>query len=101
MFAVNVLAQDDIELAARFSARMTAAERFGAGEWLSKVTGAPVLASAYVSFDCRVIDFSDVGSHRIFFGAVAQVTLGREESAPLMYGLGAYGNFALPLGQTA
>jgi flavin reductase (DIM6/NTAB) family NADH-FMN oxidoreductase RutF len=51
-------------------------ERFSLGEWTTLKTGAPVLASAVVAFDCRVIEIKAVASHNVVFGAVEAVRLG-------------------------
>ena len=39
-------------------------------------TGAPVLASAVVAFDCRTIEIKAMASHNVVFGAVEAVRLG-------------------------
>ena len=39
-------------------------------------TGAPVLASAVVAFDCRVVEIKAVASHNVIFGAVEDIRLG-------------------------
>ena len=39
-------------------------------------TGSPVLTSAVIAFDCRIIEMRSVGSHNVFFGAVEAVRLG-------------------------
>jgi flavin reductase (DIM6/NTAB) family NADH-FMN oxidoreductase RutF len=51
-------------------------ERFAQGEWLTLKTGAPVLASAVVAFDCRTIEIKAMASHNVVFGAVEAVRLG-------------------------
>jgi flavin reductase (NADH)/flavin reductase len=95
IFAVNVLAADDHGLAKRFSGAETGEARFAAGEWITAKTGAPVLASALVSFDCRLANAVDVGSHGVFFGEVQAVSLGGGEAPPLLYAQGTYGSFGL------
>ena len=52
------------------------ADRFAAGEWTTLATGAPVLTSAVVAFDCRVSEIKAVGSHNVIFGVVETVHLG-------------------------
>ena len=39
-------------------------------------TGAPVLASAVIAFDCRTIEIKAVASHYVVFGVVEAVRLG-------------------------
>jgi len=52
-------------------------ERFSAGEWITLKTGAPVLASAVVSLDCRTIETKAMASHNVVFGAVEAVRMGQ------------------------
>jgi flavin reductase len=56
-------------------------ERFSAGEWITLKTGAPVLASAVVSFDCRTIETKAMASHNVVFGAVEAVRMGQSGPA--------------------
>ena len=39
-------------------------------------TGSPVLTSAVIAFDCRIVEVRSVASHNVFFGAVETVRLG-------------------------
>lgn len=54
-------------------------ERFAAAGWTTLVTGAPVLVSAAVSFDCRVTRITEVGTHDVLFCEVLAVQDGDEE----------------------
>src|SRR5436305_16693 len=36
----------------------------------------PVLVSAVIAFDCRIVEVRSVGSHNVFFGAVETVRAG-------------------------
>jgi flavin reductase len=77
VFCVNTLRADEEAVADRFAGRTgTREERFLTGDWTTLVTGAPVLASAFVAFDCRVIEIKAVASHNVIFGAVEDVRLG-------------------------
>jgi flavin reductase len=77
VFCVNTLRADEESIADVFAGRTgTREERFLAGHWVTLVTGAPVLASAFVAFDCRVIEIKAVASHNVIFGAVEDVRLG-------------------------
>lgn len=93
-FAVNVLDQQDAAIASRFATPMPPAERFALGAWHALATGAPVLASAAAAFDCRILSQTDMGSHSVFYGAVAAVALAPGEAMPLLYAHGNYGGFA-------
>src|SRR5690242_18223775 len=54
--SVNLLSIEHERLARRFATKraMLAEDRFGAGDWCQRVTGAPVLADALAALDCRV-----------------------------------------------
>ena len=75
---INTLCADEEAIADLFAGRGAGeiSERFATAEWLTLETGAPVLASAVVAFDCRVIEIKAVASHNVIFGAVAAVHLG-------------------------
>lgn len=89
-FAVNVLAAKNQDLSDRFASAVSGDERFDHGQWSELVTGAPVLDSALVNFDCIVRSFVDVGSHGVFFGEVQAVRVS-DETDPLLYSKGRYG----------
>ena len=62
------------------------------GEWGELSTGAPVLASALASFDCRVAAVHRVTTHRILIGQV--VAIGGGGSGPgLVYRHRRFGGF--------
>ena len=78
VFCVNTLGADAEPLADMFAGRSGAQmeARFQLGTWGALATGAPVLASAVVVLDCRVVDIKAVASHYVIFGGVAAVQLG-------------------------
>ncbi len=78
VFCVNTLGAEAAAMADLFAGRtgVFAAERFGSGEWTTLATGAPVLVSAVVAFDCRIVDIKAVASHNVIFGAVEAVRFG-------------------------
>jgi flavin reductase (DIM6/NTAB) family NADH-FMN oxidoreductase RutF len=65
------------------------AQRFLQGEWTTLVTGAPVLVSAVVSLDCRLIEWKPVASHNVYFCGVVAVREGKAAPA-LVYHERAY-----------
>jgi flavin reductase len=91
VFCVNTLGAGEEKLADLFAGRSGAqlAERFSLGEWTTLKTGAPVLASAIVAFDCRTIETKAMASHNVVFGAVEAVRVGRG-GAVLVYHERAY-----------
>jgi flavin reductase len=78
VFCVNTLGAGGAEIADIFSGRtgVTGADRFATGDWTVLGTGSPVLTSAVIAFDCRIIEVRSVASHNVFFGAVERVRLG-------------------------
>lgn len=78
VFVVNTLSASHRELADLFAGRtgVRGAERFDAYPWSKGETGAPVLADALASFECRVTQILDVATHDILIGHVVAVRLG-------------------------
>lgn len=101
VFALNTLSSAQLPIADAFSGLtgMTQDERFELGRWESAATGAPVLADAVASFDCRLIEARDIATHRILIGQVTGLRIGASLE-PLIYHHRAYrvleGDAALP-----
>ena len=78
ILCVNTLRADDDSVADVFAGRtgLTGAQRFLQGQWTTLVTGAPVLESAVVSCDCRIIESRPVASHNVYFCGVVAVRQG-------------------------
>jgi flavin reductase len=78
IFCVNTLRADQAPIADMFAGRtgVKAAERFTIGDWMTLKTGCPVLSSAVVAFDCRMIEVKAVASHDVYFAVVEAVHLG-------------------------
>jgi flavin reductase len=88
VFCVNTLAYNDENvsnvLAGRTGAKLS--ERFEVGTWESLKTGAPVLSSAIVACDCRVIEIKVVGTHNVIFGVAQAVAIKPTEPALVYQG---------------
>lgn len=86
VFALNSLAAHHQSLAATFAglATVSADDRFSVGDWTTLATGAPVLADAAVSFDCRLTDIKQVSTHFVMFGEVEAMHFG-ESASSLIY----------------
>ena len=78
VFCVNTLGAEAEMIADLFAGRtgIYMAERFATGDWSVLQTGAPVLTTAVVAFDCRVLEIKAVASHNVIFGAIEAVRLG-------------------------
>jgi flavin reductase len=62
------------------------AERFDRAQWGTLATGAPVLGGALVSFDCRVAQVTEIGTHSVFFCEVVAVhTADDDDGGGLIY----------------
>ncbi|MFC5385802.1 flavin reductase [Aquamicrobium segne] len=86
-FALNTLGKQHQPVAAAISGQTGLAsmsERFKVGTWDVIATGAPTLIDAIAVFDCEIIDTKDIATHRIYFGRVAGLRLGKEQP-PLLY----------------
>jgi flavin reductase len=86
VFCVNTLRAGDEVIADTFAGRtkMPREQRFDTGNWSTLVTKSPVLMSAVVAFDCRVIEVKSVASHDIYFGIVEAIHSG-PAGAALVY----------------
>jgi len=89
VFCVNVLRHEDRELSSLFSGAQKGEGRFRAEHWTRLATGSPVLHSALVSFDCKVVNRLVHGTHTIFLGEVARLQVGKK-GKPLLYSDGQY-----------
>ena len=90
VLCVNTLTHSQQELSAIF-AGMTEhamAARFEAAVWHTLATGAPILHEDAVSFDCRITQTVEVGTHDVFFCAVEAVLLGAVHEGLIYYGRG-------------
>lgn len=85
-FAINVLAESQVELSRRFASRVD--DKFAHGAWLAGTHGAPVLGGCAAVFECETVSQQAAGDHRLFIGRV----LGCHEAplAPLVYHGGHY-----------
>jgi flavin reductase len=77
VLCVNTLGADQQALSALFAGdAIDPAVRFAAGEWYTLETGAPALHGAVVSFDCRLAQVTDIGTHSVMFGKVVAIRHG-------------------------
>lgn len=73
ILTVNVLAAHHQSISKVFSSKMSSEERFDHGVWTSLETGAPVLKDALVSFDCKIDQIQEVGTHAIFICSIVAI----------------------------
>lgn len=85
-FAINVLAQHQIELSRRFASTIDG--KFDAGDWSAGVGDAPVLEGCVAVFECERLSQQDAGDHVLFIGRVERM---RDSTRPpLVYQSGHY-----------
>jgi 3-hydroxy-9,10-secoandrosta-1,3,5(10)-triene-9,17-dione monooxygenase reductase component len=85
-FAVNVLAESQVDLARRFAAPME--DRFSEGPWSDGLQGVPVLAGCAAIFECQTLSHQTAGDHELFIGRVLRFD--EAPLAPLLFQAGHY-----------
>jgi flavin reductase len=91
VLCVNALAAGHREISDTFAGKggLTGAARFGVGRWMTLLTGAPVLEdAAVVSFDCRIADAVEKGTHSVLFAEIQAIRQGPPGGALIYYGRG-------------
>ncbi len=91
VFSINALAAGQDDIATVFSGQpgIKGESRFKTGTWSMGVSGAPVLAGAVCTLECRLSDYKPAATHTIVFGEILAGTA-RTDAAPLIYLRGAY-----------
>jgi len=88
-FAVNILGEDQCDLAQRFAT--TSSDKWRGVEHSSgQRSGCPVLPGCIASFECQLRNAYDGGSHLIVVGEVLDFIDHQNAANPLMYYRGGY-----------
>ena len=85
-FAVNVLAETQVDLSRRFAASQN--DKFAEGHWADGCGGVPVLSGCAAVFECALQASHDAGDHVLFIGTVLR--LADLALAPLLFQGGHY-----------
>jgi flavin reductase (DIM6/NTAB) family NADH-FMN oxidoreductase RutF len=85
-FAVNVLAESQVELSRRFASPLP--DKFAEGLWIEGLGGAPVLAGCAAVFECEQVSYQSAGDHVLFIGQVLRVS--EAPVTPLVFQSGHY-----------
>ena len=85
-FAVNVLAENQVELSRRFASPVP--DKFAEGLWSEGLGGAPVLAGCPAVFECTQVSNQVAGDHVLFIGRVLRVS--EAPLTPLVFQSGHY-----------
>jgi flavin reductase (DIM6/NTAB) family NADH-FMN oxidoreductase RutF/DNA-binding IclR family transcriptional regulator len=85
-FAINILAEDQIELSNRFAASGT--DKYSGLDVDAGVGGVPLLRECSAWIECRVVSVMPGGDHAIYLGRVQRFL--HTERRPLVFGGGQY-----------
>jgi flavin reductase (DIM6/NTAB) family NADH-FMN oxidoreductase RutF len=90
-FGVNILTSDQVDVAERFTGKdgLKGADRFAGHEWITRVSGVPLLANALAAIECEVEEAIERHSHAIVIGRVRNVRVS-ERGGALAYWHGQY-----------
>lgn len=98
-FAINVLAEDQGKLSARF-ASSTIADKFDGVAHGEGFRGVPLIDDCLARFECSTYSEHEAGDHVVFIGRVERFDHGRQED-PLVFYKGAYMMLAQSLRELA
>jgi flavin reductase (DIM6/NTAB) family NADH-FMN oxidoreductase RutF len=86
VFAVSILAPDEIEMGRHFGLKTgRKTDKFEGIDYETRVTGSPILKKCIAWLDCKVVSFHDAGDHTIFIGEVLDGGVNREGASTLIY----------------
>lgn len=83
-YAINVLRDDQHELADRFAGRLGDVDRFEGLSTHTAATGAPILDDCLAWLDCRIVSSHVVGDHTLYIGEVDAAGV-NGSTKPLIY----------------
>lgn len=87
-FAIHFLGDSDRQIAERFASRCE--DRFAGLNYTTGVTGAPLLESCMARIECQTTSVVDGGDHKIFIGAIVNMTESAKGRAPLVFHRGQF-----------
>ena len=73
VLCVNVLGAGQQDISNLFGGKTSMDERFAAATWCEGATGSPVMEQACVSFDCRLRQITEVGTHDVLICEVLAI----------------------------
>jgi len=86
VFALNVLTEEQVELAKRFGYKSgRKVDKFAGLDCLAAGSGAPVLPQAYAYLDLRLVHTYTAGDHTLFVGEVTEAKILHPRSHPLIF----------------
>ena len=95
-FSINMLAANQTETVEIFSAQrdLSGHDRFLPGEWKTGALDQPLFRQAVATFECRLDEMHETGSHSLLIGRVVRVET-RPDGQALLYRAGSYA-YAVP-----
>lgn len=72
VLGVSLFPEGAVDYAGHFASAKGAA-RFETADWIDRVTGAPILASAPVAFDCKIATYHEGYSHTIIIAEIVDI----------------------------
>lgn len=78
---VNTLTAEQSHLSNTFASRLNSDERFRHGIWDVLTTGSPKLINALISFDCKIREIKEVGTHGVFICEIVAIRQGDSDKA--------------------
>ena len=85
-FTVNVLKQDQLDVARRFGTRSgRESDKLADVRWHPGRSGAPILDDALAYFDCEVTEHRTAGDHELLLGRVVDGRIIDPNAVPLTY----------------
>jgi len=90
-FGVNILNADQLDIAERFAGKggLKGVDRFAGAQWVTSVSGVPLLVGALSAVDCEVEEIVERHSHAIVIGRVRNIR-SSTRTAALAYWHGQY-----------
>jgi len=90
-FAVNILAEDQLELSNRFASKSE--DKWSGVEYRPGIGNVPILFGSIAILECTMNKVCDGGDHTIFVGLVESVSV-KPDAKPLLYYRGKYETIA-------
>lgn len=84
-FCVNILREENLEIARDFSSSDRRAQRFTQGEWVRGRSGILTLKNCMASLECVTQRAVEFGTHTIFIGQVIGMEVWGDLPQPLIY----------------
>lgn len=78
---VNTLTAKQLHLSNIFASPLSSEDRFASAEWELLLTGSPMLNEALISFDCKISEIKQVGTHGILICEIVAIKQGDGDEA--------------------